>query len=148
MLKSKKTQEILIEKLVISLDLGQVEAWHKVSNTYKLKLTKTQSIELMVLSENFKKNNGLIADLDFYFKQSWIPDSFIFRSYPKSGGINYFNGFNLSIFNWKIISNKGDLVKIFRIKIIYFIDELIAFSNSGSSEDTKSVSGAGCCFAD
>ena len=27
----------------------------------------------MLLSENFKKNNGLIADLDFYFKQ--IPKS-------------------------------------------------------------------------
>lgn len=55
----------------IILDKVEINLLTKYSE--KLKLTKTQSIELMLLSENFKKNNGLIADLDFYFKQ--IPKS-------------------------------------------------------------------------
>ena len=52
----------------IILDKVQMNLLAKYSE--KLKLTKTQSIELMLLSENFKKNNGLIAGLDFYFKQT------------------------------------------------------------------------------
>ena len=55
----------------IILDNVEINLLTKYSE--KLKLTKTQSIELMLLSENFKKNNGLIADLDFYCKQ--IPKS-------------------------------------------------------------------------
>jgi hypothetical protein len=52
----------------IILDKVQMNLLAKYSE--KLKLTKTQSIELILLSENFKKNNGLIAGLDFYFKQT------------------------------------------------------------------------------
>ena len=55
----------------IILDKVEINLLTKYSK--KLKLTKTQSIELMLLSENFKKNNGLISGLDFYFKQ--IPKS-------------------------------------------------------------------------
>ena len=52
----------------IILDKVEISLLAKYSE--KLKLSKTQSIELILLSENFKKNNGLITGLDFYFKQT------------------------------------------------------------------------------
>tara|TARA_B110000467_G_scaffold95307_1_gene86183 strand:- start:1753 stop:2568 length:816 start_codon:yes stop_codon:yes gene_type:complete len=52
----------------IILDNVEINLLTKYSE--KLKLTKTQSMQLMLLSENFKKNNGMIVGLDFYFKQT------------------------------------------------------------------------------
>ena len=50
----------------IILDNSEINLLKKYSE--KFQLTKTQSIQLIFLSENYKKNNGLMIDLDLYFR--------------------------------------------------------------------------------
>jgi hypothetical protein len=52
----------------IILDNSEINLLKKYSE--KFQLTKTQSIQLIFLSENYKKNNGLIIDLDLYFRRT------------------------------------------------------------------------------